>query len=484
MYTTDSLFRHANYDVNHTVFSQMLSDDQCEEIYVTTLELLERTGVKVTHKEARRVLLEKGCGLEKDIVYLPTAMVEEAIRKAPFRVTLCDRLGKKRVLMETCNSHVGPGLGSEKVLDKDNTIRSGTLADLEKAAVVAEELKQIDFVTPFVMPGDAKGKTARLQAFKALAENSTKPVVMPVETLEEAKALYEMAVLAVGDAGKAARCPYLAFSVRCQESLQHGHDALSVVMFAAEKGIPLLYTADYVSGLTAPYTSAGTLVVALAADLFALTLSQCVKGGAPFILGGKFSLHDEANKATPAGAPEAGLMNFGFANLARYLNLPCACVAGGTDSFTCDAQLGLESTYGIVSACLAGANLVLGGGQMGAGEVFSIQAFALSDEIAALVRRVMRNVEVDEDRIGRGVIGEISPGGNYLGTDHTSLFFKTEQYWPKLQTRKRIDDWLEEGGKPMSERAGDYIEELLTREKANPLSQEQKKGLADVIASY
>ena len=482
MYTTNSLYKHANYDINQTIYSQMLSDSQCEEIYVTALDLLERSGTKVTNKKAREILSKNGCIVEDDIVYLSTAKVQDALQKAPFRVTLNDRLGNKRVLMETCNSQIGPGVGAEKVLDKDK-IRAATMDDLKDTAIVAEALKQMDFIAPAVAPKDG-GKAAALCAFKTLTENSTKPIVMPAQNAAEAEALYQMAAVAVGGEARLCRMPYLALCTGTNQSMQHDDDALDVVIAAAEKNLPVIYTGDFVSGLTAPYTQAGTLVVALAADLFALVLSQSVRSGAPFVFGGKFSINDEVNKATPVASPENGLANFGFANIARYLDMPCACQSGSSDSFISDTQLGMDSTYGIVSASLAGANVVFGCGAMGSGKVFSLSSLALCDEIGALIRRIMKSGSVDEDRIGRGVIGEISPAGNYLGTEHTNVFFKSEQYWPNLQTRKRIDDWLEDGGKTMGQRAEIYVTQLLTGDNANPLTAEQTDKLAAIVASF
>ena len=51
MYTTKSLYSRANYEVNQTTLWKMLSDDQCEEIFMTVLEVLERTGAEVENKE-------------------------------------------------------------------------------------------------------------------------------------------------------------------------------------------------------------------------------------------------------------------------------------------------------------------------------------------------------------------------------------------------------------------------------------------------
>ena len=88
MYTTRSLFRRANFDINQTIFFEMLSKDQCEEIIVTAMELLERTGAKVGSKQALALFSAGGCYVDGDCVRIPSAKTEWAVRTAPSRVTL------------------------------------------------------------------------------------------------------------------------------------------------------------------------------------------------------------------------------------------------------------------------------------------------------------------------------------------------------------------------------------------------------------
>ncbi len=112
MHTTRSNFTRASFDVNQTIHWEMLSDDQCEEIFMTVLELLERTGVEVLNEEAREVFEKAGCWVDGTRVRIPSALAEWAARTAPSRVTLCDRNGKRAVRLETTYSYFGPGQGN------------------------------------------------------------------------------------------------------------------------------------------------------------------------------------------------------------------------------------------------------------------------------------------------------------------------------------------------------------------------------------
>ena len=60
MYTTKSRFKSCNYDVNQTISWKMLSDCQCEEILVTAMELLERSGDNVFSAAPRENFAKAG----------------------------------------------------------------------------------------------------------------------------------------------------------------------------------------------------------------------------------------------------------------------------------------------------------------------------------------------------------------------------------------------------------------------------------------
>ena len=106
----------------------------------------------------------------------------------------------------------------------------------------------------------------------------------------------------------------------------------------------------------------------------------------------------------------------------------------------------------------------------------------MSDESMSLMYRIMRSFEVDEDRLACGVYDTVEPGGSYLGEEHTGLFFKSEQFWPSLFTRKRISDWMADGGKSLGQRAAEYAESVLTQPEAFTVDESIAAAIADVAA--
>ena len=66
----------------------VLNEAQIEQIHQATLEVLERTGVQLTHARAVELLDSAGARVDGNRVRIPAWLVEEAIRKAPARVVL------------------------------------------------------------------------------------------------------------------------------------------------------------------------------------------------------------------------------------------------------------------------------------------------------------------------------------------------------------------------------------------------------------
>jgi trimethylamine--corrinoid protein Co-methyltransferase len=60
---------------------QVINDDQSAHIHNATLEVLERTGVKMTHPRGLELMDGAGAKVEGDRVRIPAWVVEDAIRK-------------------------------------------------------------------------------------------------------------------------------------------------------------------------------------------------------------------------------------------------------------------------------------------------------------------------------------------------------------------------------------------------------------------
>jgi trimethylamine--corrinoid protein Co-methyltransferase len=101
------------------------------------------------------------------------------------------------------------------------------------------------------------------------------------------------------------------------------------IIETAKAGIPLMCLSMAMAGGMAPVTIAGSLIVTNAEILGALTLSQLVRKGTPFVYGSSTGTLDmRHNAAAMVGCPELALISTGVAALAQMYNVP-SLVAGG-----------------------------------------------------------------------------------------------------------------------------------------------------------
>jgi trimethylamine--corrinoid protein Co-methyltransferase len=126
--------------------------------------------------------------------------------------------------------------------------------------------------------------------------------------------------------------------------------------------------------------------------------------------------------------------------------------------------------------------MIYGAGQMESGLLSSPYLIVMAEEIMGMTKRIMRGVEMDEDRLCRGVIDDVQPGGHYLGSPHTRYYFKDEQFWPTLMNRNRIDDWIAAGSRTLGERTTKKTQDLLNFYQGNVLNDDTLAQIKDILA--
>lgn len=470
---TRSRYTRANFAVNQTTVWEMLSEDQCEELFMTTLEVLERTGAEIQNEEARTIFEKAGCWVDGNRVRIPSALSEWAVRSAPSRVTLCDRNGNRALRLETTNAYYGPGQGNLYVIDPlTSERRKPVKADVVKTGIVCDGLKNVDFVMNNGLPTDVKESLAEVHAFEALVTNTTKPIVQSIQGVEQGQAILDMAAAVAGSLREFQKNPFAVFLIETEGTLVHSAETLAKVLFAARNGVPYIYATKLIAGETSPATPAGAIVVALADVLVGIILGQLVQQGAPVIAGGCFTIKHQETGILPYGAPEVSLMGTGMANALRFLGIPSFGFAGATDAKASDAQMGLEAAFSLLHAGMSGTSLIHGCGQLEYGLTGSLELLVMGEEVMGMTRRMMKGVEVNEERLARGVIDTVQPGGHYLGEDHTLKYFRSEFWWPTLMNRTRIADWEANGAKSLGQRVKEKTQSIIKTHQPEKLPEE------------
>ena len=480
-----SLCVNSNYLVNDSVHGNVLSSDQCRQIISSALEVLERTGVEVLSEKARKLFYENGFWVDGKRVRFPIGPVEGAIRSAPSRVVLSDREGKRKLFLEDSNSYFGPCAGNTFYIDPMTGERRGLLkSDQAVVAKLCDALPNIDFVMDFGTPGDAEPKMADIHSLESLLLNTTKPIVHWGSNIKQYATLIDMCIAVAGNLENLQQKPFIAFCSKSGKSPGiHSEEGIEKVMWAAEKGLPQIYTPFVVSKNSSPATMAGILVQALSESFVGLVMAQLVRKGTPFILGGIEAVMDRRSGIVSYGSAEFQLLQGAMGRLGRYLNIPISGVAGCTDSKAMDPQLAIEAALSIVTTGLMGTNLIRGVGATENGATGSPYQLVLCDEVISYTKRMMRGIEVNEDTLAVDVIHNVGPGGHFLGEEHTMEYFKKEFWFPTLMDRTRYDEWKANGALSMGSRVKAKTQRLMKEHQPKVLNPEVVKKVSKIVAN-
>jgi trimethylamine--corrinoid protein Co-methyltransferase len=132
---------------------------------------------------------------------------------------------------------------------------------------------------------------------------------------------------------------------------------------------------------------------------------------------------------------------------------------------------------------LAGANLIYGPGMLEMGMTFSFGQLIIDDEIAAMVKRVVSGVSLDDELMGVDLIKEVGIGGHFLAQEHTLRHMHAEQIQSAIIDRRIRDEWKGQGSKSLIQSANEKAADLLRSHRPPPLPSDIVKELKRIVKS-
>ena len=309
----------------------VLTDDQVNKIHLSTLELLDQTGVFVEDEKALDCFESGGARVDRGskMVRIPPSLVEDAIRSAPSRVILAGRDPKHDLVLEGRRVHFTNFSEGVKVHDlQTGENRTPAKKDLVDSARVIDYLDEIDFCEKALGAHDVSQQTVALHNAEAYLTNTTKHCAFGPVNGKFLNKILEMASVIVGGVKKLKERPIVSFTTCPVSPLKLITDCCEIIMESAKNNVVCNILSMAMSGGTAPVSTAGTLVTHNAEILSGITLSQFTRKGAPVIYGSSTTAMDLRMAAATVGTPECALISAAVVRLARFYLLP-SYVAGG-----------------------------------------------------------------------------------------------------------------------------------------------------------
>ncbi len=321
---------HAGGLRNRGLSLSVLTEDEIQDIHLSTLEVLQRTGVFVEDEEALRVFAEGGCDVDREqrIVRIPGWVVEDAIRSAPSTITLAGRVPQRDFVLES--SRVGFtnfGEGIQVIDPRDGELREPTKEDVGAAARLIDALDDVDVIERPIGAHDVPPEVSPLHNAEAILTNTTKHMFIGPISGAMLKKIVVMAAAIMGGEEKLRARPLVSFITCPVSPLKLVKDCCEIIMESARAGMTCNILSMAMAGGSSPVTMAGTLVTHNAEVLSGITLSQLTRRGAPVIYGSSTTAMDLRLAAASVGSPELALISAAVVQLSRRYLLP-SWVAG------------------------------------------------------------------------------------------------------------------------------------------------------------
>jgi trimethylamine--corrinoid protein Co-methyltransferase len=452
---------------------RVLEDHLLERIVDQAFVVLEKSGVHIEDPHALKRLSEVGltANPQTNRVMFPRAVVQKALSEAPASLTLHDRDGNPAAVLEGDNVHFVPASSALRILDrKTQQARTPLTPDFVEYVKVADGLKNISYLSTAFIPKDIPQDMADAWRLYLVLSHSKRPIVSGAFTSFGVPRMGELMAMFRKDREDLVRRPMSIFTCCPNTPLRWGEDPIANIMDCAEWGIPIEIVPVLLLGMISPVTTVGALVLHTAEVISGLTIAQLVRPGTPVLFGGAPASFHMQLMTNPMTAVEALQLYCAYAQVAKYLKLPCQAYMGLSDSKFNDPQAGMETGVGAFLAAAAGFNSVSGPGMLDYVNCFSLEKLVFDDEVVAHAKRFVRPVEVREDLPAADLIAELVREKHLLTSEHTLQYWPAELYLPgPMVDRTNWDQWQEQGSRDWRARANEIIDELLVAYEVEPL---------------
>jgi trimethylamine--corrinoid protein Co-methyltransferase len=410
---------------------RILSDDQLEALQSATLEILEEVGVHCPTEKGLAIYAEHGAQVDFDnqIVKLSADLVLSALSCAPRFYTMGARKSQFDLELDgTATYCATDGCGSETIDFLSRERRLPCKDDVAKMARVADYLSSVGFYWPIVTAHD-NGATAPLHELDSSFRNTVKHVQSET-VMDAATARYaiEMAQVIAEDSETVRTRPPLSLLVCCIAPLGLDHGGMEAALLFAEVGLPVGFMSMANTGSTAPATIAGTVALADAEIVAAMTLIQLAHPGAPTYhslmtgimhprTGGYLSLAWECELPYPVGV-----------ELAHMWGVPTLAAVFGPDAEEPGWEAAKASASNLLMCALCGADTASGMGLLAGCTVLYPEELVLDTDIYHQIRINAAGLDTSREALALDVIKDVGPRGHFLSHRHTRKNMRQRQF--------------------------------------------------------
>jgi len=429
----------------------VLTAEQIEHIHNYSLKILEKVGIRIDSQRARKVLENAAGKSTKDnILYIPSELVEWALKAAPSVVDIYNRRGEPVFqLGEIPDSQTRFGTGVTNLYYQDpmtDDVTPFTRRHMEITARLGDALPSFDVVSTSGIIQDYPPELIDLYGTLEMVANTIKPLVV---LISEDHCVDSVMDLLEHVHGNLATRPFVIPYVNPITPLVLNKGTSDKIFAAIQRDLPFIYNPVGMAGATSPITPAGTLALLNAELLAGVVFSQIIREGTPAIYGilaNDFDMRNMQGYYTPRILP----LNLACAELMAYYGLPHSGTSGSGLGWGADLLGGATLWMNHLTSCLGKVGLAPFVGGRFESIVFSPTFTVYANEVVRQARLYADGFQLDDEAVALDEIKAMGPGGNFLVADQTVKLCRKTNFssgvWPYLA----LDDW-EAAGKPKAD---------------------------------
>jgi len=460
----------------------IIKQSDFEKIHEATLKIFQEIGIAFHSDKALNVFKKHGVKVEWNKVHLSGQDVENALKTVPSEFTIHARNPEKSVVIGGDHLVISPGYGSPFVVDSGEQ-RRAVLEDYIKFCKLVQTSKYIDMNGMLMVePSDRPADKAHLDMILSNIIYSDKPFVGSSISEKAAHDTMELAGIIWGGAQNIQDNPVTMGIISALSPMQYASEMAEALIVYAEHGQPNMIGLLSQAGATAPVTLPGILTTQNAEILAGIVLTQLVRPGSPAIYGSTSTVTDMRTGGLAVGAPEFSLIQNATQRIGQYYGVPTRGSGAVTDTHCLDMQAGIESALALSATVMSGANFILHAcGIVGSYIAMSHEKFLVDEEICGMLKRMLRPLEITDERIDIETIKVVGCGGEYLTHPQTFRHCRTEFHIPDLFQRKDYSTWVNQGKKDVMDIARQKSVQRMEQYEQPELDPDIKKQLDSYV---
>jgi len=464
-----------------------LDRQQVARVHEASLEVLQTTGIRVSHALALEKLAAAGAQVNsaRERVCLPPQMVEDAAAQSPATFLCAGRspeydftIGNASLRSPVSRTVAGPIEYFDSRVEQARPLGIRDCADIARLVDALDHLNTLATLTPRDIPQ----QTYDIEILKVDLENCRKHIWALTTASKNLKYQLEMMVAIAGGRRQLQQRPICSGIVCLIDPLYFPDDEIERLLLYGQYNLPVRVPLCPVLGANAPYTLAGAVVQANAEALGSLTLLQTLCPGIPVWYYPIVQLMDMRKGITGSANPETLLIISALCCMARQYGVPSIGI-GMISSGCRPHQSMLELGIGITALAMAGVSELGGLGGLDGGKMVSPIAIAIDHELIGFVKRILKGIEINTDTLATEAINRVGHGGNFLEDCHTLDHLRREERFSPSLLNTTPYRQSEKAPRTIYDRAGDQISHIMKHHEVPPFEPGLQKELDTILTA-